>query len=443
MSDTAKYTILLVDDEEGILRALQRLFKSLDLTILTASNGADALILLKNSKVSLIISDQRMPGMTGVELLTKSREIHPDAIRILLTGYADIESTMSAINSGAIKYYITKPWEDELLLSRIRESLELYDMITDNKRLNEITYRQNEELRHMNRTLEERVAKQTGEIRNQNDELLRSFMETIKAFSTILELRLKEVGSHSQRVASLVKKIIQAMNLNKKEFQDIVVAAFLHDIGKISYSDPLLKKAPGAYTKSEMEMVVRHPVQGQSCVIAINGFEEIALIIRHHHEHFDGGGYPDFLRGHDIPLGARIIRIADSFDHQAFARGYPDKKTLNDAAAQLVRESGTQFDPTRVKRFIDLDIAAQYYHKELADTMLVKAINLEKNMVVAENIYTNSGMFVLPRGARLSPEMIARIVKIDKFEPISRGITVYRLKDAERSENEPIQTTIG
>jgi response regulator RpfG family c-di-GMP phosphodiesterase len=443
MSDPIKHTVLLVDDEQGIIKSLQRLFKSLDANIFTASSGQEALVLLENAPVSLIISDQRMPGMTGVELLAKSRQIRPDAIRILLTGYADIESTMQAINSGAIKYYIAKPWEDDLLISRVKESLELYDMMTDNKKLNEITHRQNEDLRKFNRTLEERVEKQTTEIKSQHEELLRSFMETIKAFSTILEMRLKDVGSHSQRVAALIKKLLKTMDLNKKEYQDVVVAAFLHDIGKVSYPDALLKKADGTYTRGEMEIVTKHPILGQSCVIGINGFEEIALIIRHHHENFDGSGYPDFLRGKAIPPGARLIRIANAFDHHAFSRGYPDKKILNDAAAHLVRQSGVLFDPELVKRFIDLDIARQYYHQELAETIVLKTINLENGMVVAENIYSNSGMFVLPKGARLSPEMIARLIKIDKFDQISRGITVYKMNKTEKEAYEQVQSSVG
>jgi response regulator RpfG family c-di-GMP phosphodiesterase len=443
MSDPIKHTMLLVDDEPGITRSLQRLFKSIDANIFTASSGQEALILLENTPVSLIISDQRMPGMTGVELLAKSRQIRPDAIRILLTGYADIESTMLAINSGAIKYYIAKPWEDDLLVSRVMESLELFDMTTDNKKLNEITHRQNEELRKFNRTLEERVEKQTSEIKSQHEELSRSFMETIKAFSTILEIRLKDVGSHSQRVAALIKKLLKTMNLEKKEYQDIVVAAFLHDIGKVSYPDALLKKADGTYTRSEMEIVTKHPILGQSCVIGINGFEEIALIIRHHHENFDGGGYPDFLRGKAIPPGARLIRIANAFDHHAFSKGYPDKKMLNDAAAHLVRESGVLFDPEYVKQFIDLDIARQYYHHELAETIVLKTADLENGMVLAENIYSNSGMFVLPKGARLSSDMIARLIKIDKFDHISRGITVYKMNKTEKEAYEPVQNSIG
>ena len=116
MSSNFKHTVLLVDDEEGILKSLKRLLKVLDIDIITAQTGNEALEALRRNRVSLIISDQRMPGMTGVELLCESREVAPDAVKILLTGYADVEATKDAINSGAIRYYFNKPWDDEFLL---------------------------------------------------------------------------------------------------------------------------------------------------------------------------------------------------------------------------------------------------------------------------------------------------------------------------------------
>jgi response regulator RpfG family c-di-GMP phosphodiesterase len=443
MSDKANHTILLVDDESGILHALQRLLKVIDAKVLTANCADEALIVIKNSPVSLIISDNRMPGKTGVELLTESRQIQPSAIRILLTGYADLETVMQAINSGAIRYYLTKPWDDDLLLSRVKESLELFEMKNDNQRLNGLTQKQNDELKELNRTLEQKVTDKTKQIKEQHEELARSFMETIKAFSSIIDLRFKEVGSHSQRVAASAKKILRIMNLNQKEYQDIVVAAFLHDIGKISYPDGLLKKSEGECNRAEMEIVTRHPILGQSCVFVISGFEEIGMIIRNHHENFDGSGFPDNIRETGIPLGARIIRVADAFDHKAFFGGYPDMKMLNEAAAYLVRESGILFDPEVVKKFIDLDIARQFYQGELMETIVVKAFDLQKGMVVAEDIYTHSGMFVLPKGAGLSSEMINRIIKIDKFDSIQKGIVVHKANRAERKENAPVQSTIG
>ncbi|NLI16977.1 MAG: response regulator, partial [candidate division Zixibacteria bacterium] len=337
MQEPFKHAVLAVDDEEGILKALTRMFRSIDIELSVATSGPEALKLLQDHKYSLIISDQRMPGMTGVEFLHLSRDISPDSIRILLTGYADISATVDAINSGAIRYYINKPWDDELFLSRIKESLELYELTANNKYLLELTKQQNEQLKIFNSTLEARVSSQTREIKMQRDSILKSFMQTIKALSTLIDLRFKDVGSHSQRIAAFSKQVIAGYNLSQKEYQDIVVAAFLHDIGKIGLPDKIVSKQPAEMNKTDLEELRKHPILGQSCIFFIEGFEEIGKIIRHHHENYDGSGYPDGLMENKIPLGSRIIRIADAFDKIAFSKGYPSARSVNDATAHLVQ----------------------------------------------------------------------------------------------------------
>jgi len=445
MQAESKHTVLVVDDDEGILKALKRLLANLEVDVFTAGSGQEALNLLKNQPVSLIISDQRMPKMTGVEFLQRSREISPDSIRVLLTGYADIDATVDAINKGAIKYYFNKPWDDEFLLSRLRESLEMYKVTSENKRLTKLTRRQNQQLKELNASLEQKVEEQTTEIKTQHHELVQSFMETIRAFSTIIELRFEEVGSHSQRVATLVKRLLENLNLGRKEYQDTFIAAFLHDIGKVSLPDRIIAKALDHYTNADTETLARHPILGQSCVYNITGFEEIGIIVRHHHENYDGSGYPDGLREHRIPLGSRIIRIADSFDHHAFTKGYPDMKTSNDAAAHLVRHSGAKFDPDLVKRFIDCDIARDFLVGDSSEARVVRPAELQEGMVVAEDISTKHGMFLLPKGAKLSEGMIKRIVKIHEADPILNGVKVYGKKEKKTGESRyvSVQDIVG
>jgi response regulator RpfG family c-di-GMP phosphodiesterase len=435
--------ILIVDDEEGIRKSLRRLLAPLDVIVLDAPGGAEAMEVVKTRRVSLIISDQRMPGMTGVELLQLVREIAPDTVRILLTGYADIDATIAAINNGSIRYYLNKPWDDEFLLSRITESLEVHRAAVENRRLTELTARQNQRLAEMNQTLEKRVQEQTERIRHQHQEVLTSFMETIKAFSSIIEIRFKEIGSHSQRVASLTELFLRHFELNQKEHQDIVVAAFLHDIGKISYPDPLLRKTGGGDSPAEQDLVSRHPILGQSCVSAISGFEEIGIIIRHHHEHFDGSGYPEGLLENRIPLGSRIIRLADSFDHHAFVDGYPDMKRINDSVAHLVQYSGVHFDPAAVKKFFEADIGKTYFHGETTEVVYVKPINLEQGTVVASDVHTQNGLFVIPKGAVLSRGMIQRIIKLGKSDPIPSGVPIYKKRRSNEVRYERAGTIVG
>lgn len=443
MPETISQSILIVDDEPAVVKSLERLLRPLEIDIYTASAGDEALAVLADKKISLIISDHRMPGMTGVELLDQARRASPETIRILLTGYADIDTTIEAINSGAVRYYISKPWDDEIFLSRIRESLEMFKMVAENSRLSELSSKQNEQLQEFNRTLEKRVDDQTAQIQRQHQELKRSFLETIKAFSTIIDLRFSDVGSHSQRVASLTKEFLKYLDVEGKEYQDVVVAAFLHDIGKISLPDAVYLKDPSEHSHSDMQVLQKHSVIGQSCVVAINGFEEIGEIIRHHHEDFDGNGYPDGLGDIRIPLGSKVIRIADAFDHQAFIDGYPDMKRLNDATAYLVQHSETKFDPEMVKRFIEHDVGKLFFHRESSDVSVFKPDRLQRGMIVAADVHTRNGLFVVPKGAKLSSGIINRVVKMNKADPIDSGISIYKHSITQEGLYVQSQTSTG
>lgn len=425
MSSDKKHIIMIVDDEEGIRRALKRLLSEIDAEIVMAADGSDALKMLEDCRPSLIISDQRMPEMNGTEFLHRSQELAPDAVRVLLTGYADMEATVNAINQGAIKYYISKPWDDEVLLDRVRDTLDLQNIRDENRRLQILTKKQNKQLRELNQSLEARVEEQTAEIKAKHNELITSFMETIKAFSTIMEIRFEDVGSHSQRVSRLVRKMISGMDLPQKDFQDIVVAAMLHDIGKISYPDSLIAKHPDRYTQSDHDIIRRHPVLGQSCVYRVSGFEEVGVLIRSHHEHWDGSGYPDGLIQDQTPLGSRLIRLANEFDRHAFANGYPDQAALNNASAFLVTHSGSRFDPSLVRQFIDKNVANEFLLSEPSPHQVLSPRDLKEGMVVAQDIYSSTRMFLLPKGARLSKGMISRLRKIDEADPIAGGVCVY------------------
>ncbi|MBD3218602.1 MAG: response regulator [candidate division Zixibacteria bacterium] len=425
MSEERLHTILVVDDERGILKALRRLLKSLEAEVITVDNGPQALEILKNTEVSLIISDQRMPKMTGVDFCARAKALRPDSIRILLTGYADIDATVEAINRGSVEYYISKPWDDDALLSRIKESLNMYDIIVENRELQELTQIQNAKLKDLNENLQQKVDEQTYEIQERHAELRQSFMETIKALSNIIEHRSEEVGSHSTRVANLVKLMLADIDLDSKRYQDIVVSAFLHDIGKISIPDKILMRNRGELSNAELEVVKKHVILGQSCVLAITGFEEIGIIIRHHHEHFDGSGYPDSLSENTIPLGSRIIHLADAFDHLAFVKGYPNSRGVKDATAELVRFSGTRYDSDLVKKFVEKEYGNSYLHREPSKIVRLKVQDLQPDMVVAGDVFTHNGMFLLPKDAKLSAGMIKRIKNINRYDHIEKGVPIF------------------
>jgi len=465
----SRFKILLVDDSPNMLKALKRTFKSEGYELFTVLSAKEALEVLKKEDIDLIISDENMPEISGTELLKLVKVQYPLIIRIMLTGLVNFEVVKNAINKGEIYRFFNKPWDDFELLFNVRHALkqkvleeensqlksnlkqqekylrqlDLYKMTVENKRLNKLLFKRNEELKQFNKTLEQRVDEQTKEIKQQHEKLNQSFMETIKSFSTIIGLRFKEMGSHSQRVATLTKNLLEGSNLNQKEYQDVIIAAYLHDIGKISLSDRIMVKNLSKYTDADLEEIRKHPILGQSCVYNIYGFEEIGIIIRHHHENYNGSGYPDKIKGLKIPFGSRVIRIADAFDRLAFDKAYPNLDILNRAAAHLVKYSSSKYDPDLVKKFIELGLARRFPLKDISDAMLVNAQELKVGMVVASDITADSGMFLLPKGVKLSMGMVKRIQKIDKVDPISNGICVYRMIKNKGEKHEPVQDIIG
>ncbi len=316
-----------------------------------------------------------------------------------------------------------------MLLSRIRESLELFESAIENRRLTQLILQRNKELKKLNDGLGEKVAEQTQRIREQHQELKQSFMETIKSFASLLELRHKDMGSHCQRVATVAKDLIGDMGLGEKESQDIFVAALLHDVGKIALPDDILRKDRDSLNKTELVNFARHTIMGQSFVYQINGFEEIGIIIRHHHEDYAGGGFPDGLVEKKIPLGSRVIRVADAFDHTTYRQGFPTVQSVNEAMAHLVQFMGMKYDPDVVRRFVEHDFAHRYIRRGESEVAAVRPGALQENMVVAADVYTKNGMFLLPKGAHLSSGMIKRLIKIDGIDPIENGVEIYRKEE--------------
>ena len=261
--------ILFVDDEENVLRSLKRLFMSEDYEVLTALSGPDGLAVLKEVEVPVIVSDQRMPVMTGAEFLEKSRELSPDTVRIILTGYADVEAAIGAINRGGAYRYVSKPWNDNELLMVIKDAFDKYRLVKENKYLTELTIQQNEELKKWSTELEFYVQQHTIELTNQNKELKKlneklknNVSEVLASLSGLIELRNRSMRNHSNNVALLSKAIAEEIGLTAPEIETIAAGAQLHDIGKIGAPDIILIKNISELSPDEMAEYVKTPGQG-------------------------------------------------------------------------------------------------------------------------------------------------------------------------------------
>ncbi len=419
------HKLLLVDDEQGILDSLTRLFFEEDYETETASSGNEALKKLSGNNFSLIISDQRMPEMTGAQFLQKAKELHPDTIRIMLTGYSDIKDAVAAINKGEVHKYINKPWDDDELKMVVKQALKQYDLIAENRELHAIVKEQNEALKDINKNLEQKVQERTHQIEEINKELERNFITSIRVFTGMISQYDEFLGEHSKRVSILARKLAESMKLPDTQLLDIEIAGLLHDIGAISLHKRVFSKDTSELSNTELLQLQRHPVLGQDSLKAIEKLKGVGLIIRHHHEHYDGTGYPDGLERGDIPVEARIIAVVDRYDLRANARSYFQEASPQLAAKELMQNRGTRFDPEIVNAFFDL---LKGFKDSLADEIALHFSKLEKGMKLSRDLLTKSGVLIINKCSVIKEKDLERIHNFHATDPIIDKVYVYKSK---------------
>jgi response regulator RpfG family c-di-GMP phosphodiesterase len=425
--------ILLVDDEVNILKSLQRLLRREELDCILASSGKDGIALLrKHGDIGLIVSDQRMPEMTGVEFLEQSRSVAPYAIRFVLTGYADMQATIEAINRGKAHRYFTKPWDEGDLVMAVKDALGTYSLVMENRRLDALIKKQNGKLRKWNTELDRHVKMQTRQIKQKNMELSalnerleRNLDDTIVSLSGLMELRDRSARSHSQNVADMAVEVAGKLGLEDEEIKAVSVASLMHDIGKIGMPDVLLTKGQEHMGPEELKEYARHPVRGQASLGAIEDFKLIGTYIRHHHENYDGSGFPDGIRAEDIPLGARIIAFAD-FVERLNAKHSSDRKV--DRAIGAAKASlGTKLDPALYPFFHKIIVKAHEKSKLYGERreMELSVGELMPGMVTSRAVISGTGLLLLREGIPLSDGNIQTMRRCFSIDPITTGVFVW------------------
>ncbi|MFN7152648.1 MAG: HD domain-containing phosphohydrolase [Acidovorax sp.] len=417
----ATWTVLCVDDEPSILSALKRVLRSEDCQVLQAGGGTEALTLLEQHPVDVIVSDMRMPIMDGAQLLAQVRQRWPHTARVLLTGYADMNATIAAINEGQIYRYIHKPWDETELRLTVRQAAERQLLERERAYLQALTHTQNEELKALNTGLEQRVDERTAELQQANDQLRRTYLTSIRIFSNLMELRSGVLAGHGKRTASLARKVAQAMGLPEDALQDVFVAGLLHDVGFLALPDSILGKPVGKLTAEEMASYQRHPVLGAQSFMALDDHQSVATIIRSHHERFDGSGFPDKLLGLQIPVGARILAVVDTYDD--LTHGHLTGAPLTEAEARTIlqRGRGTQFDAEVIDVFLHI---TQEVKPKPIRIESVGTEQLEPGMKLGKDILSKEGVLLLSAGHVLTADMISRIRRYAKIEGLQLELDI-------------------
>jgi putative nucleotidyltransferase with HDIG domain len=330
--------ILIVDDEEAIREVVSTLLESQGYHCTPAANGLIATNYLKKHSADLVLSDMVMPEMDGLKLLEWIRNHDKDIPVIMVTAMHDLSTALDAIRCGAYDY-ILKPFEKDQLYMSVRRALEHRRLLLEN--------------RNYQRNLEKLVDEQTAKIRGTLQQLESSYDDTLEALGGALDLKDAETEGHCKRVTAFTLAIAKALNVDLAQLPEIARGAFLHDIGKMAIPDQILRK-PGPLTPEEQEIMRTHCAIGYEMLSRVPFLRDVAKIVLAHQEHYDGSGYPNGLKGEDIPLGARIFAVADTLDAMTSDRPYRSALSLEQAKAEIARCSGTQFDPKVAAAFLSL-----------------------------------------------------------------------------------------
>lgn len=404
--------VLFVDDEAPILSALRRLLRPLGYRILMAESGAAGLELLAHEEVDLVVSDMRMPQMDGAQFLEQVRLRFPKVQRMLLTGYADMNSTIAAINRGEIHRYIAKPWDDQDLLLAVREGLSRRRLEQENLRLTELAQAQNAQLAAANASLEARVKARTAEIEQINGmleqayaQLEQNFLLSMDVFAGLLELRQSGAAGYSRQVAQLARSMGEMMKLPARDVQDVYVAGLLHEIGKFSLPDALLTKPFSSLTSEEQVRYRKHALAAEATLMPLAELQRVARLVRLQQERFDGNGYPDGLAGDELPVAAQILALAAEYQALSEGRLSLRRPTAKEAAQTVMGFSGTHYSEPVVQAFKDV------LNREAnrANDRLIDASELRPGMVLARDLLSPKGSLLLAAGFRFDPRVVRQI----------------------------------
>lgn len=317
-----RHTVLTIDDEENNLALLKRTLRN-NYNILTASSGMEAVEIMEKhgSEISLIVSDQKMPIMEGTEFFKRISEKYPDIIKILLTGHSNIDILIEAINECHLFQYILKPFDPENLCMIVESGIKKYELVSSRSQI--------------------------------IGDLSELFYKTIKSIAYALDAKDAYTHGHSMRVTLYSLALAQKLELSDELIEEIETAGLLHDIGKIAIPEKILLK-PGKLTDEEFDIIKSHPELGEKLVSGIGKLKVISNWLKSHHERYDGKGYPDGLAGENIPISARIIAIADTYDAMTSDRAYRKALEHEVAMEEVKRCSGTQFDPKLAEIFLNI-----------------------------------------------------------------------------------------
>jgi response regulator RpfG family c-di-GMP phosphodiesterase len=418
-NQTEQPTILIVDDEPIVLSALKQTLERENFHVVACASPLKALSILAERDFSVIISDQKMPEMLGLDFLIESRTLRPQASRILVTAVLALPTIVHAINKVEIFRFVAKPWLREELIATVRNAVHRHELVTHNSVLQAETQHLNSRLTEANAIL----AAQVSDLRDQrkrlddaNRELAASYEHSLELCRRILTTYDPILGGQAKALSEFASQMAATSEFDDAQRHALKAAARLCDLGLIGVPREMLRafrSKPDQLTDHERTMLHNHPVYSQTLASLVDNRADVGEIIRAHHECFDGSGYPDGTAGENIPWAARCLAVAVGFVESGLPK--------NAAIDALLDTSGSAYDPEAVRLFLKVSNLVQL-PKQVREILLHE---LEAGMVLANGIYSPHGLLLIGEGQALSPGTITKIRSHNQVTPISQRLLVY------------------
>ncbi|WP_404343486.1 HD domain-containing phosphohydrolase [Pseudoalteromonas mariniglutinosa] len=415
--------VLCIDDDEIVLRTLTRLLKSQQISVLTHSDPHAALQQLETIRFDVIICDMRMPDMDGAEFFAQALKISPDSQRILLTGFADFDETIAAVNKGKIHTYVQKPWQNELLLRNINEGIEKCQLKAHNKQLEQQIKTQNNQLKALNSNLEHRVEKRTQQIRkvlkqleiaNQHEK--HEHRATFELLYNFINANPYIDGMQARNIANTCKQLALALQLSEKQVEMAEMAGYLAQIGLLAMEPALYKTPIHALSEQQRKLFYTHPSTAQLMLMPATHLHDVSDAIYHQFEHYNGNGLPKGLKGSDIPLAAMILAVARDFWQVVEQLKSSNDNNYTAALAQLQLYNGTYYHPKIIAALTQCNIQCAS-EQQLGSMKIITAQQLQPGMQLGHALRSHTGILLLPKGHVFGNKSIEKLQQLEAKKP--------------------------
>lgn len=412
-------SILIVDDEPVVLSALKETLERERFHVVACSSPIKALSIIAERDFSVIISDQKMPEMIGLDFLIETRKTRPNASRILLTAVLALPTIVDAINKGEIFRFVAKPWLREELITTVRNAVQRHELVTQNQILYAETQDLNAQLTSANAALAARVHDlelQRQQLDAANRSLAARYEHSLDLCRRILTTYDPILGNQAKTLVEFAVQMAATENFTDAERHALRASGWLCDLGLIGVPREMLRAfrtKPDDLTDRERAMLHHHPIYSQTLGTLIDDAPGVGETIRSHHERYDGSGFPDGLAGENIPWTARCLAVAVGFVESGLPKA---------AAIEVILEkSGQAYDPEAVRLFLKVTNLVQL-PRQVREIMLHE---LEAGMVLANGIYSPHGLLLIGEGQPLSPGTISKIRSHNQVAPINQRLLVY------------------